>query len=139
MRKPNGFYDLTENVLSKGKYRGFHRRNIFEAITATGIVLLIIQIIPFTPIYTLMSSIVFGCVTFYVFLKGKSELSLTQILALEIRFRHNQCSLHLRGPEYKTKGDTYINNEYENKSVVEVLWQKANESLRRFIDTYSQS
>lgn len=138
MRKENGYYDLTQNVLSKKRYKGFSHRNIVEAVIFSGIVLLIIQLIPFTTIYTLMTSIVLGSVTFYVFLKGKDGLSITQILILEFCFRRDKCVLHLRGPEYKRKGGFDI-NEYENKSVAEITLERAKHALHEFVDTYSQS
>lgn len=131
-------YHLTKNVIEHSKVMGIGKRNIVEAIIFTFLILAIIQLIPFTNLVKIITSIVLGAFSIFLNIVGIKHRSITEIVVAELRFRKNRRRLHLRGPEYvreKFKSDI---SESEDESIAERYFKLFKAKLDDFVERYGE-
>ena len=133
MEEEKEYAELTANVLQKGKLFGIPYRNYIEAILGALLVFIIINLLPFTPLVTTISSIVLCISVIFFAIRGFKNRSITQIFFAEMRFRKRKRRLHLRTPEYKRRARL---EGYNDESVFETIIRKAKSGYYEFIDTY---
>lgn len=134
----NEVYHLTKNVIESSRIMGIRKRNIVEAILFTGLILTIINIIPFTNLVKIISSIILGLFSVVLNIKGIKHRSLTEVIVAELKFRKRRRRLHLRGPEYVRQKFQSDISETEDESLAERLYRQFKSSLDEFVEQYSE-
>lgn len=130
---------LTQNVITKGKFHGIPKQNIFEAIFFPVAVGSIIVAINFTDLVTIASCLVLCPLLFFICIRGFYHRSVLQILQSEYKFRKNRRVLHLRDPKYVRKENRYANEETSDESYAERIARILREKLKDFIEKNSSN
>lgn len=134
--KEGKLYNMTKNVINKGKIFGKNKRNWAEAIIYTIIVIVVVLSIPFTKLVETITLLVLVPVVFGTNLIGIKHRSLSEIIIAEINFRNNRRRLHLRGPEYVRKNYKSTYTESEDESLAEHHYKLIKQRIDEFVEKY---
>ena len=131
--------ELESNVLQKGFFFSFARRNVVEALILSGLICYIISQINFTNFVMLMHMGVYGIGTFFFVARGYKNRSFVQTAQDYIHTLKTRKQLHLRGPEYVRQDIKIQEGEDSNQSIAQRFAGKAGKRLNKFMDEYGET
>ena len=129
---------LETNVMQKGFFYSFARRNIIEGLAIAGAVCYGISYIDFTTPVMLWHMGVFGIGIFFFVARGYKNRSFLQAAHDYIHTLRTRKQLHLRGPEYVRQDIKIQEGEGADESIAKRFIGRTNKRLDKFIERYGE-
>ena len=131
--------NLETNVLQKGFFFSFARRNVIEALILSGAICYGISLIDFTNFVMGIHMAIYGLGTFFFVARGYKNRSFLQTAQDYVHTLKTRKQLHLRGPEYVRQDIRIQDGEDSNQSIAQQIAGKAGKKLNKFMDEYGET